>query len=91
MTTSRVRSRAVQLLAVMCCAVNVAWGQSPTLRIVVPRMRSWRRFDESQRSRAVFAFDDDKQRVRWSNFATSFVPRAEYWQSTTSTTISDPD
>jgi hypothetical protein len=31
--------------------------------------------DEKQRQRVTFAFDDDKQRQRWSNFPTGFVPR----------------
>ena len=51
-------------------------GQSPTLRIVGAANAFLASLDESQRRRAVFAFDDGKQRVRWSNFPTSFVLRA---------------
>ena len=32
--------------------------------------------DEKQRQSVMFAFDDDKQRARWSNLPVSFVPRA---------------
>jgi hypothetical protein len=32
--------------------------------------------DASQRQRVVFAFDDDAQRARWSNFPTGVVRRA---------------
>ena len=31
--------------------------------------------DDKQRAKVLFAFDDDKQRARWSNFPTGFVPR----------------
>jgi Protein of unknown function (DUF3500) len=31
--------------------------------------------DESQRQRVLFPFDDDRQRARWSNLPTAFVPR----------------
>ena len=31
--------------------------------------------DEKQRAKVLFAFSDDKQRARWSNFPTGFVPR----------------
>ena len=31
--------------------------------------------DETQRAKVLFAFNDDKQRARWSNFPTGFVPR----------------
>ena len=31
--------------------------------------------DDKQRTKVLFAFNDDKQRARWSNFPTGFVPR----------------
>jgi hypothetical protein len=30
---------------------------------------------EKQRSAVLYKFDDEQQRVRWSNFPTGFVPR----------------
>src|SRR4051812_28775617 len=32
--------------------------------------------DDKQRAAVLFAFDDDKQRVRWSNLPVRMVPRA---------------
>lgn len=51
-------------------------AQSQTGKIVTAANAFLATLDASQRERALFAFDDEKQRARWSNFPTSFVKRA---------------
>src|ERR1700756_1611579 len=50
--------------------------QTAAQRIVSAANNFLSTLDEKQRQKVLFAFDDEKQRARWSNLPTSFVPRA---------------
>lgn len=54
-------------------ATNAA--QPETVRVVAAANAFLATLDEKQRAAVVYAFSDDKQRARWSNFPTGFVPR----------------
>jgi Protein of unknown function (DUF3500) len=49
--------------------------QSATSRIVGLANAFLASLNEKQRAAVLYKFDDDEQRVRWSNFSTGFVPR----------------
>ncbi|HEY3743206.1 MAG TPA: DUF3500 domain-containing protein [Bryobacteraceae bacterium] len=66
----------IVLSALMCLTVNLAVGQSQTARIVNAAHTFLATLDQPQRQRVLFAYDDEQQRVRWSNFPTGFVHRA---------------
>ena len=53
-----------------------AMAQTPTSRIVSAANTFLSTLDEKQRHTVLFAFDDEKQRARWSNLPTKMVPRA---------------
>src|SRR5271169_4310143 len=65
----------VVALALICSSVTSAQAQTATSRIVSSANAFLSTLDEKQRQSVLFAFDDEKQRVRWSNLPTSFVPR----------------
>lgn len=50
-------------------------AQTPTSRIVSAANHFLSTLNEQQRQTVLFAFDDEQQRARWSNFPTGFVPR----------------
>jgi hypothetical protein len=56
--------------------VSTAAAQPPTVRIVTAANAFLSTLDQKQRQSVTFAFDDEKQRARWSNFPVSMVPRA---------------
>ena len=66
----------VGALLLICWSVTAAKAQTATSRIVSAANVFLSTLDEKQRQSALFAFDDEKQRARWSNFPVSFVPRA---------------
>ena len=68
--------RGVGALALICSSVTAATAQTATSRIVSAANTFLSTLNEKQRQGVVFAFDDEKQRANWSNFPTSFVPRA---------------
>ena len=74
-------SRSVKALGVLCAAVAMwlpmqrARGQSATTRIVTAANAFLATLDQKQRAAVSFAFDDEAQRKRWSNFPTGFVRR----------------
>jgi Protein of unknown function (DUF3500) len=68
--------RVVGALAVVCSSLPAATTQTATSRMVNAANTFLSRLDENQRKSILFAFDDEKQRARWSNLPTSFVPRA---------------
>ncbi len=76
MGTSMKGFRVVGALALICAALHSAPAQTPTSRIVTAAKGFLSSLDEAQRARVLFAFDDEQQRVRWSNFPTSMVKRA---------------
>jgi hypothetical protein len=70
--------RVIGAVALICSlmAVTAAAAQTATSRIVSAANTFLATLDAKQRQSVLFAFDDKKQRARWSNFPTSFVPRA---------------
>jgi hypothetical protein len=73
---SRRMTGGVGALAVICWLVTAAAAQTATSRIVSTTNIFLSTLDEKQRQRVLFAFDDEKQRTRWSNLPVSFVHRA---------------
>jgi hypothetical protein len=51
-------------------------AQTATSRIVSAANTFLATLDQKQRQSVLFAFDDEKQRARWSNFPVQMVPRA---------------
>ena len=74
MTTTWTRRLAVAVA--LAASANAAGAQQPTARIVSAANRFLGTLDQQQRSAVSFAFDDDAQRVRWSNFPVRMTPRA---------------
>jgi Protein of unknown function (DUF3500) len=68
-------SSRIGFVALLCLSAN-AFGQPQTSRIVSAANTFLSTLDQQQRERVLFAFDDEAQRVRWSNLPTSFVRRA---------------
>jgi Protein of unknown function (DUF3500) len=61
--------------AVVCLAVATAGAQTATSRIVSNANTFLATLDQKQRQTVVFAFNDEKQRARWSNFPVAMSPR----------------
>jgi hypothetical protein len=70
------RARGILAVALTCLSANAAAAQAPTSRIVRAANAFLSTLDETQRQRVLFAFDDEQQRVRWSNFPTAMARRA---------------
>src|ERR1700761_5738980 len=68
----------ISVIAAMLLSLPV-WAAAEqsevTARIVSAADTFLASLDASQRQRVLYAFNDDEQRVRWSNFPTGFVPR----------------
>jgi hypothetical protein len=69
-------TRALCVLALMCLTVSGAIAQTATARIVRTANDFLSTLDQKQRQSAVFAFDDERQRARWSNLPVKNVARA---------------
>ncbi|WP_263383542.1 DUF3500 domain-containing protein [Granulicella arctica] len=52
-----------------------AVAQNPTDKIVTAANNFLSTLDQKQRQSVMYSFDDNKQRARWSNFPTGFIPR----------------
>src|SRR4051794_22614503 len=65
----------VRALALFGLSVTVVMAQSATSRVVSAANKFLSTLDEKQRQSVLFAFDDQEQRARWSNFPTAMVPR----------------
>jgi len=63
-------------LALLCAPMLVAQAQSPTARIVRNANAFLATLEPAQKQRVLFAFEDQKQRVRWSNLPDRMVQRA---------------
>lgn len=63
-------------LALICLAASAGVAQTATPRIVSAAKTFIATLNENQRQRFLFAFDDQAQRVRWSNLPVRVVPRA---------------
>src|SRR3954453_14242669 len=68
--------RGIRMLALGCVSLSAALAQTQTHRIVTAADNFLSTLDETQRQSVLFAFNDDRQRVRWSNFPIVMVPRA---------------
>jgi hypothetical protein len=66
----------IHALALICLSVGTSVAETATARIVGAANAFLSSLDEKQRQSVLFAFDDAKQRVRWSNLPTTMVPRA---------------
>ena len=66
-------ARSILALALVCLSANAAVGQTSTSRIVDAADTFLSTLDQKERERVLFAFDDEKQRMRWSNFPTAVV------------------
>src|SRR5260370_32384720 len=72
---SRRTIRSVGAAGAIGSLVITATAQTATSRIVRAANTFLSTLDEKQRQSVMFAFDDEKQRARWSNFPVSFVRR----------------
>src|SRR5205809_841267 len=72
MTNVRRLAAGVALVA----SASGAGAQQPTARIVSAANRFLATLDQQQQGAVSFAFDDDAQRARWSNFPVRMTPRA---------------
>jgi hypothetical protein len=64
-------------MAVVCSWVTAAAaGQTATSRMVGAANAFLGTLDEKQRQSVLFAYDDEKQRARWSNLPVTMVPRS---------------
>jgi len=63
-------------MSLMCLSVNAPMAQTTTSRIVSAANVFLSTLDQKQRQSVLFAFDDEKQRARWSNLPTTMAPRA---------------
>jgi hypothetical protein len=64
------------LLALLYAPLQPAQAQSPVAGIVGAANDLLATLDPQQRQRVLFAFDDERQRARWSNLPQSMFPRA---------------
>ena len=62
--------------AIHLAAHQAAAQTAITPRIVTAANSFLSTLDEKQRHSVLFAFDDEKQRARWSNFPTRMTPRS---------------
>jgi hypothetical protein len=72
----RATARTLAVTALICLSTTVATAQTPTGRVVRAANAFLATLDASQKQRVLFAFDDDKQRVRWSNLPVRTTPRS---------------
>ena len=78
---TRATQRIAAAVALCACAATASAQQTaraagPTARIVVAANRFLATLDQQQRGNVLFAFDDEAQRVRWSNLPVRMTPRA---------------
>src|SRR5690242_7972492 len=68
--------RSLCIAAAVCLSVHISYAQTVSTRVVNAADKFLSRLDATQREKVLFSFDDDKQRVRWSNLPVTNVPRA---------------
>jgi len=71
-----IRTLRLGAFALLCVPMLAAHAQSPTPKIVRAANAFLATLEPAQKQRVLFAFDDEKQRVRWSNLPVRFVQRA---------------
>lgn len=69
-------SRKATVFVLIFWSMGVAVGQTAASRIVSAANAFLATLDQKQRQSVSFAFDDEKQRVRWSNLPVRITPRA---------------
>jgi len=67
--------RTTAAIAAIWLPVTTVSAQTATARIVRAANTFLSTLTEKQRQTVLFAFDDEQQRARWSNFPTGFIPR----------------
>ena len=67
---------AILALTLMWLPAKAPLAETTTSRIVRAANAFVASLDQKQRQSVLFAFDDDKQRARWSNLPVTMVPRA---------------
>lgn len=70
------RTRIFAAGALIGLSISVALAQTPAAKIVTAANQFISTLDEKQRQSFLFAYNDEEQRKRWSNFPVSMVPRA---------------
>src|SRR3984885_11376614 len=68
-------NRILRTLVLISLSVGAAVAQTATSKIVSATNAFLATLDPKQRQSVLYAFDDQAQRARWSNFPTGFVPR----------------
>jgi hypothetical protein len=68
-------SYTVRIATLMALSLGAASAQTATSKIVKAANSFLSTLDEKQRQSVLFAFDDEEQRKRWSNFPITIVPR----------------
>jgi hypothetical protein len=66
----------VRITILTSISLGGAMAQTATARIVSAANAFLSTLDQKQRQSVLFAYDDEEQRKRWSNFPISMVPRA---------------
>lgn len=66
----------IQAASLVALSLAPAVAQTATARIVTNAKSFLATLDDKQRQSVLFAFDDEEQRKRWSNFPIAMVPRA---------------
>jgi Protein of unknown function (DUF3500) len=74
-TTNRSLCRLAYVIAFVLALTTTCAAQQPVEQVVQSANKFLSTLSDAQRSTAVYAFDDNTQRARWSNFPTGFVPR----------------
>jgi hypothetical protein len=69
-------ARALRAFTVVCLLLATGMAQTGTSRMVSAANAFLSTLDGPQRKSVLFAYDDQKQRVRWSNLPVRAVPRA---------------
>jgi hypothetical protein len=67
--------RFVYSIAVALALTTPCVAQQPVEQVVQSANKFLSTFSDTQRSKVIYDFNDSKQRARWSNFPTGFVPR----------------
>jgi hypothetical protein len=67
--------KAVQIATLLIITACLETAQTPTAKIVSAANAFLSALDAPQKQKVLFAFDDETQRQRWSNFPTGFVAR----------------
>src|SRR5277367_505665 len=72
---SRRTIRVAGAVVAIWLAATAATAQTATAKIVSAANDFLSTLDEKQRQSVMYSFDDEKQRARWSNLPTGFIPR----------------